>query len=1438
MMTPHRDRIRFLDEELFHDLTSFAELEGRILKLEDRLRRKNAFAIFAEGYLTLRFFPRTVELLPAHRLTENHHGRLSIPKNLPAVDGYLYLAESGCHPFHLLFHDDAEQPSAEVYAPFEQLLKQSYWPLLVTNLRQLPEHLLKTEGFQHVSGTQLDRLSPSWFAHFLRWLQSGQLTRRPTLPPPWMIDTIQRLRAMPPGVVTVTMPDGPEQDEFLFHLATGPGPRRLTLVLTPGAGRILDIMTHWRKLVPSVPLSSLWVVSGREIDKNEHLLPGEMDFVRCQDVASIRHFFAPRDGNPRILWATYASLPMIGQAQLGLSPIDLIVLPDSHLLAQQSRLYESVLSSSFPSCRLRLHITALPKRTNPLKMNRQEQPTTIYSLDDIGQFGAVTCLSTLSQSRDRQAVRSWKVLLIPLAGDDLPESEAFLVNTLAGCLTRYPDVRHVHVATPWGGHRRITIPDQGDFTVFSLDSKQDALAWQWTLGLFSREQRAVLSVASIPPYVRHEATCDLTVLPSHSKVDAGSWPERIGAVLRPHGESKRGLIAIGFRQGVADVSGEWTDDSYLDPVCLALQTLRDMDGDFDQAVQNARIERGRTGFWNLEPLNRWIEWVGDFSGDESLPTRFMERLLTRLTSSWQQGLGALMGYHAQWGHSDVPAGFVDDLTLATWVDGQRKAYARGWLDADQIDQLHRLHFIWDPKQAAWDHMWSMLAAFHARHGHCHVKHPDPEDGSLSQWVLRQRRDYQHRRLESGQIERLESLGFIWDVDVWEWELYFGKLVRFKSFANHAWITDPFPRDPELGAWAARQRMLRQKQSLDENRRIRLDEVGFVWDLAAAAWHQSFQQLVMFRRLYGHAQVEEGDARYPQLAVWSREQRNGRLRNQLTLDQIQKLDELGFVWDLEAAHWQKKFKQFKAFKLRYGHLRLKDGDATLLQPLVVWSEEQRQLRAKNRLDPERVNRLNALGMIWTDKQEQWEALFGRFLQFKRRHGHGDVPDRFSADPELCGWAQDQRREYRRGVMDEERRSRLTMAGFVWDPQAYYWERMLNKFAWFQRHHGEDDPTAVDPSLASLADWMASQRRMRVSGRLDEKRIGQLDALGFVWDIEAKFEREMMVALQRFMDHHGHCNIPPDFDKPQALSSWVRKLRTRKATGGLSQDVEETLTKMGFVWDPKEAAWEEMFSAIETFNRERHHCIIPEIFPEHPRLPQWVKGLRKQYKNNELDEEKIARLDRVGFVWDAKAVFWEEMFVALTGYHDRFGHCLVAESEPQYSKLAWWVAAQRKARAGGQLNERQIQRLDRLHFVWDIHAAQWLEVYRELFFFHQRHGHCLVRNDSPQNVRLSDWCSVQRKARAMGHLAPEKQERLDLLGFIWDPKEVIVEEMLMDLVRFKEKLGHCNVPVPWPENPQLSLWLQFQRQSHKKGNLDPQRKARLTDMGMDWDWEGET
>jgi hypothetical protein len=67
------------------------------------------------------------------------------------------------------------------------------------------------------------------------------------------------------------------------------------------------------------------------------------------------------------------------------------------------------------------------------------------------------------------------------------------------------------------------------------------------------------------------------------------------------------------------------------------------------------------------------------------------------------------------------------------------------------------------------------------------------------------------------------------------------------------------------------------------------------------------------------------------------------------------------------------------------------------------------------------------------------------------------------------------------------------------------------------------------------------------------------------------------------------------------------------------------------------------------------------------------------------------------------------------------------------------------------------------------------------------------------------------------------------------EQLWEEMFTQLVAYKAKHAHCNVPFHCEENPRLGLWVYGQRQNYcrKRANrLTPERQKRLEDLGILW------
>ncbi|MBF0164626.1 MAG: helicase associated domain-containing protein [Magnetococcales bacterium] len=501
-------------------------------------------------------------------------------------------------------------------------------------------------------------------------------------------------------------------------------------------------------------------------------------------------------------------------------------------------------------------------------------------------------------------------------------------------------------------------------------------------------------------------------------------------------------------------------------------------------------------------------------------------------------------------------------------------------------------------------------------------------------------------------------------------------------------------------------------------------------------------------------------------------------------------------------------------------------------LAAWAVRMRQAHGRGQLDPEWRARLDKLGFVWDLEAHAWAEELNRLKRFIARTGHAIVPSPCPEDPELSEWAERQRLARKRAKISGERQAELERLGFVWDLEAHAWEADLLRFKRFIEQHGHariPDPCPEEPELS---DWAERVRLLAKKSRLQPDRHAELEALGFVWDPARLIWDERFAALEDFLTRFGHFDPTRDLPDDPELPAWIKGVRAAHEKGRLEADKRARLEGIGFVWDGRQAAWEARFLALTRFRAARNHCLVPARWETDPDLARWVEQQRRDYRANQLNPEQIARLEALGFLWDSKAIFWEEMYAALTDYRAHHGDCLVPEGAAELSQLAWWVAAQRKARLSGQLEAERVARLEAIGFVWDAQEVIWLESFRGLEGFKERFGHLLVPGDWPENPRLAAWVTAQRNARLKGHLAPEHAERLSALGMIWDPKEAVAEEMMQQLRDFKRRHGHCEVPLDSPDHPRLGMWLQFQRQAKKDGQLDPERTRKLAEIGVIW------
>jgi hypothetical protein len=93
--------------------------------------------------------------------------------------------------------------------------------------------------------------------------------------------------------------------------------------------------------------------------------------------------------------------------------------------------------------------------------------------------------------------------------------------------------------------------------------------------------------------------------------------------------------------------------------------------------------------------------------------------------------------------------------------------------------------------------------------------------------------------------------------------------------------------------------------------------------------------------------------------------------------------------------------------------------------------------------------------------------------------------------------------------------------------------------------------------------------------------------------------------------------------------------------LSDDREDRLSEIGFVWDSHKATWSDHFQTLEAFALANGHCYIPpQMAKEQSSLITWCKHQRRQYKryqgglDSTMTAERIRHLESIGFDWDPR------------------------------------------------------------------------------------------------------------------------------------------------------------------------------------------------------------
>ncbi|MEI8362364.1 MAG: Helicase associated domain protein [Betaproteobacteria bacterium] len=412
----------------------------------------------------------------------------------------------------------------------------------------------------------------------------------------------------------------------------------------------------------------------------------------------------------------------------------------------------------------------------------------------------------------------------------------------------------------------------------------------------------------------------------------------------------------------------------------------------------------------------------------------------------------------------------------------------------------------------------------------------------------------------------------------------------------------------------------------------------------------------------------------------------------------------------------------------------------------------------------------------------------------------------------------------------------------------WNSWFGKLQAYKEQFGHCNVVQSDDEYSSLSSWVTAQRTRKVKGTLTESQIARLDEIGLIWNLhdaawEARFEE-----LLKYKQQCGHCNVIKDEDGLQDLAQWVSAMRTQMLKKSLSEERIERLNAIGFVWDYQQLktdeTWLQWYRELEKYTHEHGN---PHVTRAHSNTKLaswvWIQRLRKDksYASAKpLNEEQITLLEKLGFYWDPHEERWQEKFNELLAFREQYGSCEVEKQAETHKKLLQWVDVQRSQRSQDKLTEKRISLLESIEFGWQsVNDTKWQSRYLELKNYYIQHGDADVPDQSKDYSKLAKWVGSMRTRKKSSKLDDERIRLLDELEFSWKLRDKgSWEDRLAEVVAFKEKYGHCNIPLNLTEPSKLSKFVNATRVQRNKGLLSAERIAKLDDVGFLWQGKGTT
>lgn len=382
------------------------------------------------------------------------------------------------------------------------------------------------------------------------------------------------------------------------------------------------------------------------------------------------------------------------------------------------------------------------------------------------------------------------------------------------------------------------------------------------------------------------------------------------------------------------------------------------------------------------------------------------------------------------------------------------SYYRSLGEADQIinekfkviDEVRNCRELFeklnDALTATWDMYYASAKQYYKENGNLEVpaRYITEEGYALGSWLNNQkaiRKGTIVGKLTEDQIQKLNSIGMIWDSLDYFWEQNF-RLAKeyYLTYGNLDIPTNYKSTDGKhLGNWILRQRHLYKSNTLTNEQIKKLDSIGMDWmDRVDRVWENGLLEAKNYSEEYGNLSVPKNyrsNTDFP-LGIWIQRQRSLYKNKKISENRIKRLTDLGMNWNPD--NWESRFNLVKQYYKEHGNINISQKEVIQGVWLGKWIVSQKKAMQEGKLTHEQTEMLKTLPMEEVGRKDnRWWSMYEEAKKYYLKFGNLNVPMDYitSSGKKLSDWIIRQRRNYKLGKMPLEHKEKLDDIGFVWD-----------------------------------------------------------------------------------------------------------------------------------------------------------------------------------------------------------------------------------------------------------------------------------------------------------------------------------------------------------------------------------------------------------------------